>query len=117
MAVTDLLRDHVTLLLTILMVFVWTFPPSAPGTELYGLTITMPISASVFALQKESEKARDVLWGAAKLDPERTLEKLATDPHYRRLKQDGSFYSAASPVGLLYKHYCLKPGDHKARCL
>jgi len=70
--------------------------------------------ASVYALQKQSNKAQAVLWRSYKLDPERTLKKLETDSDYRSLKQDINFYSAASPIGIVYRDYCFqlrKPAD------
>lgn len=67
--------------------------------------------ASVLALQKQFEKARAVLWRAYQTDPEQTLKKLEEDPDYRLLKQDANFYSAASPIGLLYRNHCFAPAD------
>lgn len=62
--------------------------------------------ASVLALQKKYDQAQAVLWRAVKLDKKLALKKLETDPDYRLLKKYGNFYSAASPIGLLYRNYC-----------
>lgn len=67
--------------------------------------------ASVYALQNQSQKAQAVLWRSYKLDAKRTLKKLETDSDYRSLKQDINFYSAASPIGIAYRHYCYGTRD------
>lgn len=64
--------------------------------------------ASVLAIQKKFVHAQAVLWRAAKLDQKRTLKKLETDSDYRLLKQYVNFYSASSPIGMLYRNYCYK---------
>ncbi len=65
----------------------------------------------MLALQRQFEKARAVLWRAYQAGPKRTLKKLEEDPDYRLLKQDANFYSAASPIGLLYRNHCFAPAD------
>lgn len=67
--------------------------------------------ASVLALQKKYEQAQAVLWRAVKLNRKLVLKKLETDPDYRLLKKYGNFYSAASPIGVLYRNYCYQSQD------
>lgn len=65
--------------------------------------------ASVLALQEQFPQAQAVLWRAYKLDPVRTMKKLETDSDYHKLKHDTNFYSAASAIGMSYRHYCYAP--------
>ena len=67
--------------------------------------------ASVLSLQKKYHLAQSVLWRAYKLDPERTMKKLETDPDYSKLKHYSNFYAAASAIGMSYRRYCYVPAD------